>query len=423
MTESAMTGTTRAEAEFDHQSLAWLADRHAHNAELRGRCPVVWNPQYRGFWFVSGYDEVAAVARDSTTFTPRYEKDEQGNITHIGIMGIPRAADIPPIGIAEAEGARHAALRRVLNPFMLPPAVERFTPFVEQTARWLLDQKVPDGRMDMVLDYTNPVPAVLTMRMLGLPHDSWPHYAEVFHGTAAYNMSMPEFRAAASLIPGMVAELTEIVERRRHDPGDDLLSQLVALEVEGEPLATDGVVSVVWNLIGGGLDTTTSLTSLALHHLALHPQIRQRLIDDPALIPGACEEYLRWTSVNETLTRTCTADTELAGQQITRGDFVMMSWLGANFDPAVFDRPDEVIIDRAPNRHIAFGIGTHRCIGMHVARALFEVMVREVLARIPDYEVEPDQTQFYQGNPELYGVVKMPVRFSAGEPVGIPRPW
>jgi cytochrome P450 len=418
-----MTSTTRAEADFDHQSLEWLADRHAHNAELRRRSPVVWNPRYGGFWFVSGYDEVVAVARDSTTFTPRYERDEQGNITHIGIMGIPRAADIPPIGIAESEGARHAALRRVLNPFMLPPAVQGFTPFVEQTARWLLDQKVADGRMDMVLDFTNPVPAVLTMRMLDLPLDSWPHYAEVFHGTAAYNMSMPEFQAAAALIPGMIAELTEIVEERRHHPGDDLLSHLVALEVEGEPIANDGVVSVVWNLIGGGLDTTTSLTSLALHHLALHPDIRQRLIDDPALIPAACEEYLRWTSVNETLTRTCTADTELAGQRINRGDFVMMSWLGANFDPAVFDRPEEVIIDRAPNPHMAFGIGAHRCIGMHVARALFEVMVREVLARIPDYLVEPDQTQFYQGNPELYGVVKMPVRFSPSEPVGMSRPW
>ncbi len=417
-----MTASTRVEADFDHQSQAWLAERHAHNAELRARCPVVWNDRY-GFWFVTGHEEVAAVARDSTTFTPRFERDEHGKITHIGIMGIPRADDIPPIGIAEADGARHAALRRVINPFMLPQAVARYRPFVEQTAAWLLDQKIADGGMDMVLDFTNPVPAVLTMRMLDLPCESWPHYAEVFHGTAAYNASMPEFQAAAALIPGMLAELIAIVGERRRHPGEDLLSALVTLEVDGEPLGDDTVVSVLWNLIGGGLDTTTSLTSLALHHMAEHPEVRDRLVADPALIPVACEEYLRWTSVNETLTRTCTADTELAGQRIGRGEFVMMSWLGANFDPAVFERANEVVVDRTPNPHLAFGVGAHRCIGMHVARGLFEVMVREVLSRMPDYQVEPGQTQFYQGNPELYGVVKMPVRFTPGKPTGVAPPY
>lgn len=418
-----MSATTRAEADFDHQSLDWLEDRHAQNAELRSQCPVVWNKRYGGFWFVSGYDEVVAVARDSATFTPKYARDEQGNLTHVGIMGIPRGDDTPQIGIAEAEGAYHAALRRVINPFMLPPAVERFRPFAEQLAHWLLDQKIADGQMDMVLDFTNPVPAVLTMQMMGLPYDSWPHYAVVFHGMAAYNPSMPEFQEAMARTPDMVQELIAIADDRRQHPGDDLLSELVTMKVDGEPLSNDAIVAVVWNLIGGGLDTTTSLTSLALHHLAEHPEVRQRLVEDPALIPVACEEYLRWTSVNETLTRTCTADTDLGGQHINQGDFVMMSWLGANFDPAVFDRPNEVIIDRAPNPHMAFGVGAHRCIGMHVARALFDIMVREVLARIPDYQVEPGQTQFYQGNPELYGVVKMPVRFTPGKAMGVARPY
>jgi cytochrome P450 len=195
------------------------------------------------------------------------------------------------------------------------------------------------------------------------------------------------------------------------------------MEVDGRRLDDDDVLAVIFNLIGGGLDTTTSLTSLALHHLEAHPELRARLASNPELLGAACEEYLRWTSVNETLTRTCTRDTELGGQQIRRGDVVMMSWLGANFDPTAFERPEDVDIDRAPNPHLAFGIGTHRCIGMHVARALFQVMVSQILNRIPDYIVDQSATRFYQGDPELCGVVRMPVRFTPGKAVGVERPF
>jgi cytochrome P450 len=134
----------------------------------------------------------------------------------------------------------------------------------------------------------------------------------------------------------------------------------------------------------------------------------------------ACEEYLRWTSLNETL---CTRNTMLGGQAIERGDFVMMSWLGANFDSAVFDHPEVVDVDRGANPHLAWGVGPHRCIGLHVARALFDVMVGEVLAGIPDYTVIQGGTPFYQGNPELHGVVKMPAPFTPGAPKGVDRPF
>lgn len=180
---------------------------------------------------------------------------------------------------------------------------------------------------------------------------------------------------------------------------------------------------MLWNLIGGGLDTTTSLTSLAMFHLDTRPELRQRLIDDPELLVPATEEFLRFTSVNETLTRTVTADVELAGQHLKRGDFLLLSWLSANFDEKVFDRPDQLILDRAPNPHLAFGVGPHRCIGMHLARAMFQVLMSEVLKRIPDYQVDRDATRFYRGNPELAGVVTMPARFTPGPVVGVERPF
>src|SRR5690606_9471851 len=163
---------------------------------------------------------------------------------------------------------------------------------------------------------------------------------------------------------------------------------------------------------------TTSLTSLSLLHLARHPEQRRALVEDPQLLHGATEELLRYYSVNETLTRTVTRDVELGGQQLRRGDHVMVSWMSANRDERVFEHPDEVVLDRAPNPHLAFGVGPHRCIGMHMARAMFQVLVREVLDRIPDYEVDEDATRLYSGNPELNGVVSMPVRFTPGERLG-----
>jgi cytochrome P450 len=412
----------RSEADFDHKSTEWLADRHVHTAELREQCPVVWNRHYGGYWFVSGHSEVTAVARDTDTFSHLFDLDAPDGLTYIGTAGIPRPEGLPAIGIGEAEGERHAALRRVINPFMLPPAVNRDRPFVEQASAWFLDQKISEGRMDTVLDFTSPVPGIWTMRLMGLPASMWEHYAEYFHAVAAYSDDMPEYQRAVTRTPEMIAELLDIVEQRRKNPGDDLLSRLVTLEVEGASLGPDDMIAVLWNLIGGGLDTTTSLTSLALVHLAQNGDLRRRLVDDPTLLPAACEEYLRWTTVAEVLTRTCTKDTELGGQQVRRGDFVMVSWLGANFDPVVFPQPGEVDIDRAPNPHLTFGVGAHRCIGLHVARMLFDVMMREILVRIPDYTVDLDNTRFYQGNP-LYGVVKMPTTFTPGRQLGVDRPF
>ena len=418
-----MSVTDDASVDFDHHSDEFFDNRHEKWAELR-KCPVAHNSHYGGFWIVSGYEEVAAVSRDGATFTSKYEENSPDGIDYIGIMGVPRMPGVPPALIAEVEGQTHASLRRILNPFMLPSAVAAYRPFIERCATWFLDQRITEGTMDVVTDFAAPVPAVLTMKMVGLPCDSWPYYAEVFHSASAFSAGSTEQAHAQSLLADMIAELLRVAEERRKDPRDDILSRLVALEIEdGRPLRDDELIGVLWNFIGGGLDTTSSLTSLSLYHLDSHHDLRQRLIDEPDLLVPATEEFLRFTSVNETLTRTVTADVELGGQHLKRGDFLMMSWLAANYDEKVFDRPDQVVLDRSPNPHLAFGVGPHRCIGMHVARTVFAVLMGEVLARIPDYRVDRDATRFYRGNPELAGVVTMPATFTAGAAVGVERPF
>ncbi len=407
----------RAAVDFDHHDPAWHAARVEHWGELR-RCPVAFNERHGGFWVVSGHGEVAAVARDAETYSSRHLREPEDGITYVGIAGIPRPRAIPTSGIAEVEGPVHTALRRVMNPFLVPTAIAALEPLMRAATTWFVDERIESGAIDLVLDLANPVPATLTMALVGLPLDDWRPYAELFHGTIAYRPGQPEFDRAVANVPAMLTRLAEVVVARREDPGDDLLSALVQMEVEGRRLTDAELQSVLWNLIGGGLDTTTSLTALALHHLDAHPDLRARLAGDPGLIGTATEEFLRYFSVNETLTRTVTTDAELGGQQLGRGDHLMLSWLSANRDESVFERADEVVLDRAPNPHLAFGVGPHRCIGMHMARTMFAVLLTEVLARLPDYAVDRGATRFYAGNPELNGVVTMPATFTPGPRLG-----
>src|SRR5918996_163131 len=243
--------------DFDHHDDEFHADRHARWAELRRQCPVAHNPNYGGFWVVSGYDEVAAVSRDAETFSSRYVPGTDGDgIDYVGIAGLPRGT-IPPQGIAEVEGPRHGAVRRVLNRFFAPPAIARMQPLMEATTTWFLDQRIESGRIDLVLDLANPVPAILTMELVGLPHDSWPHYADVFHGSVSYRPGSPEHERALGHVSAMLSELQGEIDARRREPRDDLLTQLVEMEVDTEANGGGGAPgaatnTLLWGLAGGG---------------------------------------------------------------------------------------------------------------------------------------------------------------------------
>lgn len=409
--------------DVDHHSVEFNLDEVAATAAVRQRCPVAYDTRYGGFWFVTGYDEVATVAREVATFAHKYEPEADDGVCYIGDIGIPRPPELPALGVSEVDGPYHLELRRALNPLFSPPAVERQREFMERAADWFVDQHIERGAMDLVLDFTSTVPAVLTLRMLGLPCEDWRYYTDFFHSTKVHPTASEEHDRAASLIPVILDGFAELAARRRAAPTDDLCSFLVRLEVDGSPLGDEQVLAILWNLVSGGLDTTTALTSWTLHHLAGHPEVRQLLIDRPDLHAPATEEYLRYYSINQTLARTVARDVELGGQQLRRGDPLLVSWLGANHDPAQFDRPDEVVVDRADNRHLAFGLGPHRCIGSHLARTMFRVMLGTVLRRIPDYAVDPDGVGEYLGNPAMTGLLTMPATFTPGPVVGVERPF
>jgi len=400
--------------EFDHHSDEFNLNELAINADLRQRCPVAWNDNYGGFWFLSSYDAVSQTARDDDTFSHKYEPNAADGVDYQGEMGVPRPEGQPALGIGEVDGPYHLALRHALAPFFSPGAVQNMKPFMEQKAHEFLDQHIGDGRMDLVRDYASPVPAILTMKLMGLPYDNWHLYANLFHSVMAVPQDSDEYINAIAKVPAMMQGVLDYAAARRTKPEDDLTSFLIQFEFEGQRLTDEQLLNILWNLIAGGVDTTTSQTALTLLHLGTHPELRQQLIDHPELYRTATDEFLRYFSVNQTLSRTVTRDVELNGQHLRKNDRVVISWLSANHDEQEFDRPDEVILDRTPNRHLAFGLGPHRCIGSHLARLMSEVMVKAVLDRIPDYQVDLDGVYQYLGNPSMTGLGKLPVTFTPG---------
>jgi cytochrome P450 len=406
-----------AVVDFDHHSDDFSRDELEINADLALRCPVAWNENYGGFWFVTGYDAVAVAARDGDTFAHKYEPDAPDGVDYQGEMGVPRPEGQPPLGVGEVDGPYHLALRRALTPFFSSGAIEKMRPFMEQSVQWFLDQRIVDGRMDLVLDYASPVPAILTMKLMGLPYGNWHLYANLFHSVMAAPDADAYHRAIAE-VPAMVDGLVRFAATRRASPADDLTSFLVQFEFDGKRLTDDQLIDILWNLIGGGVDTTTSLTALSLLHLGTNLHLRQQLIDRPELYRTAADEFLRYFSVNKQLSRTVSRDTVLCGQQLRPSDRVLISWIGANRDAREFDRPGDVMLDRSPNRHVAFGLGPHRCIGAPLARIMFGVMVKAVLDRIPDYRVELDGVREYRGNPTMTGLGQLPVTFTPGISLG-----
>jgi cytochrome P450 len=424
-----MTGITRRPdvdadvvVDFDHHSDEFNLNELAINAELRQKCPVAWNDNYGGFWFLTSYDAVSQAARDGDGFAHKYEPDAADGVDYQGEMGVPRPEGQPALGIGEVDGPYHQALRHALAPFFSPGAVQRMRPFMEQSAHWFLDQRIGDGHMDLVLDYASPVPAILTMKLMGLPYENWHVYANLFHSVMAVPQDSPEYAEAIAEVPAMMQGVLEFAASRRAEAHDDLTSFLIQFEFEGKRLDDAQLLNILWNLIAGGVDTTTSQTALTLLHLGTHPELRLQLIEHPELYRTATDEFLRYFSVNQQLSRTVARDVVLGGQQLRRNDRVIVSWLAANHDEHEFDRPDQIVLDRAPNRHVAFGLGPHRCIGSHLARLMSEVMVRAVLDRIPDYRVDIGGVHEYLGNPSMTGLGTLPVTFTAGESRGTAAP-
>jgi cytochrome P450 family 142 subfamily A polypeptide 1 len=205
-----------------------------------------------------------------------------------------------------------------------------------------------------------------------------------------------------------------MIAARRSHPTDDLVSVLVHAEVDGDHLDESEIVFESLLLLVGGDETTRHVTSGGMEQLLAHPGQQEQLLDDPALLPAAIEEMLRWVSPIKNMNRTVTRDIELAGQTLRSGEKVLLLYESANFDETQFDDPNRFDIRRAPNDHLAFGFGAHFCLGASLARLELQVMFERLLVRLPDLEVASDRPLRHSIN----GIAAMPVRFTAAPRLG-----
>jgi cytochrome P450 len=389
----------RPRVDFDHHSPEIAPDPYPAYAQLRERCPVAWSEQHGGFWVLTDYASVYAASQDDDTFrsAPTIALPEQP----YGIRNIPIDTDNP-----ETE-----QLRRILLAAYSPGAVKKLEPELAQLADELIDAFAANGTCDLVRDYAMPLPARIILRVVGMDEDDWLWYVERIH-TIIHGMTgdVDNTIAAGFEIAGRIAE--HINRRRAQGDYSGQLGALLQAEVDGAPLSDMDVMSYVFLLLFGGLDTTTAALANALVVLDTDRGLRQELIDHPEKLATAVEEFLRFEAPVQALGRTLSRDVVLGGQQLKAGERALLVWASANRDPAAFPDPDRVILDRTPNRHLAFGVGLHRCLGSNLGRAMFHVMLERLLARLPDYRVTEDPTPYrYADAGIVYALHHLPAAF------------
>ncbi|WP_238847215.1 cytochrome P450 [Nocardia arthritidis] len=373
---------------------------------------MAYSGRHGGFWLVTGYQQVSQVAHQPQLFSSAHELPNtpgrpQGTVVPASsFRGLPLELDPPEF----------LEWRKALNVFFSPQAARRLRPRIQRYATWCLDQHIESGAIDLVLDLANPVPALVTLDIVGLPMDDWRLYADVVHALVYTPPGTPEFARVEAGFAQLIETVRELIPKRRAEPGDDLLSFLTQLEIDGAKISDEDIVAVCNAVIPGGVDTTTALLASTLDYLEHNRKARQLLIDAPERIPASCDEFLRYYTPVMGVGRTATADTEIDGCPVAKGERILLSWAAANLDAKVFPDPDVIDLDRDARKQAAFGIGIHRCIGRHIARMDFEVVIGEVLRRIPDYRI--DGAQKYPTVGQINGFVRMPAYFTPGPRIG-----
>lgn len=392
---------------FDHHSAQFAAGPHKILSELREGCPVAWTEAHGGYWVVTKYDDIATIVRDDLTYSSQH--DPEGPKQGVMLPPIPTQA-----GILEMDPPEFRIIRRALASYFSPSAVESLREEILDLTTKCIDEFIENGEAELIDQLASPVPAMLTVRMLGLPMSQWKPLADVYHKGAYLPSTEENMAQIHGMLLGVYGQLLEAVEARRAEPRDDLISAVASLRIDGELLSLEVAAGVLQNLAAGGVDTTTSLIAHTLVHLDTVPQDRQFLLEDPARAHIACEEFLRVYTPIPGFARTVTADHEFGGQQLCKDDRIWFSWASGNRDRNMFEDPDEIQLDRFPNRHMSFGLGAHRCLGSNLARTVWEIVMGEILTRLPDYRVDHDAAQRYPDCGDIDGWVSVPVSFTPG---------
>jgi cytochrome P450 len=393
-------------ADFDVMDPRYLADPFSIWDGLRQTCPIPHTNRRKSSWMPLRYEDVTAIAHDVEHFSSIKvavipgDEDEEPDPDYQGPnleYGLPPISSDPPL---------HTWTRRLLLPWFSHKRVETYVPLTRDLCRGLLDGFAADGHADGAADYAQQIPVRVIARILGVSTE----LADTFTGWVRDVLEFaddPERRQRGA--EGLLNYFLLQLEERRHNPGDDLMSELLQTEVEGQPVDDGIVLGMAALVLIAGVDTTWSAIGSSLWHLATHPEDRRRLTSEPDLMPTAVEELLR-AYAPVTMAREVTQDIVYEGCPMKAGDKVLMNFPAANRDPEAFDQPELVQLDRAQNRHVAFGSGIHRCAGSNLARMELQVALEEWLARIPDFSLAEGADVTWAGG-QVRGPRVLPVVF------------
>ncbi|MFE2066535.1 cytochrome P450 [Streptomyces sp. NPDC059467] len=404
---------------FDRHAPEYRHHFEEQTQEFHSGCPLAWSDTYGGHWVAAGNRELLAFARAGEKLSNDHDVHGERRGYHgINIPAPARGRGIRG-GFLEMDPPEQRAYRNVLNPYLSPAAIKRWIPFIDEVTRACLDERIESGCIDFVDDLANIVPAVFTLAMMGIPLKKWELYNEPAHAGVYTPPTSPEMARVVQAHMAMIKDIAATLQEVRTAPRPGLADALARLEIDGAVPPEEDLVGALALLIGGGFDTTTALTAHALEWLSEHPDERERLSRErDTLLDTATEEFLRYFTPAPGDGRTVAEDCEISGKQFKEGDRLWLSWAMANRDPAVFADPDRVDLARGGNRHTAFGLGIHRCIGSNVARAVFKRMLLHVLDRVPDFVCDPEGTVHYETIGVIQGMRRLPATFTPGRRLG-----
>lgn len=367
--------------DFDHTDPQWTENPFPIWDELRAASPLVHTKRFLGCYLPTTYEAVREIANDTEHFSSRriIVRDVRPEITSKNAA--------PPI---TSDPPQHKPAKQLLLPPFTPDAMRKLEPRVRAICNELIDDFIAEKSVDAAARYTKHIPVRAIAHMLGIPESDSELFINWIH--MILELGIKDESKLLQAVQEMSAYFGGHIQARKNKPTDDLISYLMnARDKDGNPLEGTHVLGSLRLLLIAGIDTTWSAIGSSLWHLAKTPADRERLIAEPGLIPIAVEELLRAYSP-VTMAREVVKETTISGCPVKPGNMVLLSFPAANRDPKMFPDADKVVIDRRENRHAAFGLGIHRCVGSNLARMEMQIALEEWLKRIPDFRLDPEGT-------------------------------
>jgi cytochrome P450 len=378
-----------------HEQFRWLRDND----------PVHWHEQTnaRGFWAITRYQDVWAIGRDPKTYSSSaggimLDDPDQFSLQQSRSM------------MLHMDPPDHTRYRNLVSREFIPRSAATLRPRIQELAKKIVDDVIQRGECELMSDVAGVLPSYVIAELMGIPlADGRRMYALTEKMHSAHEAVNEQERAAAGM--EMLSYALNLAEEKRKHPGNDIATKLLNSEIDGDRLTPAEYSFFFLLLVNAGGDTTRNLLGGGMLALFNHPAQRRRLQHNlDGLLPTAVEEMLRYVSPVIYMRRTATRDIELGGKQVKAGDKVAMYYGSANRDESVFREPDKFDVGRTPNEHIAFGSGEHFCLGSHIARVEIQVMLKEILTRMPDLR-QSGPAEFLASN-FISGPARLPVRFT-----------